>query len=230
MKILIAIFTCADHSMRRHLLYQTWLPIARQTSDLDTRFIFGTPSRFALGADEIELPAHEGYINLPLKTFELLKYFVAQGEWDYLFKCDDDTYLHPTRLRELILNLNSLSLPETVYLGALAYPGDAWTAEPPYASGGAGYLLSRKAVELIGAKFWQAMHTPYPDGAEDLIVGRAAHFADVSLIPNSLFVPYGDERHRPLPTNNLITTHQISDKLFLQTHTENFLHVPQRQV
>ena len=123
--------------------------------------------------------------------------------WDYLFKCDDDTYVSIPRLL-------ALDLADRDYVGA------EWKAGVGYGSGGAGYFLSRKAAAIVAEKLTQA------SGAEDLLVGRVLRSASVPFAIEPRLVPFGSRDRRPRRDNALITCHAC-EAAFLAAHEETGL-------
>jgi Galactosyltransferase len=103
------------------------------------------------GVDEIMLPVEDDYAHLPYKVIEIFKWALAEG-YDYVLKCDDDTMVWPKRALEEIRH------KQWQYAGYMAHVGS-------YISGGPGYWLGRKAMEIVAGV------TPYT-WAEDMIVGE----------------------------------------------------------
>lgn len=167
------------------------------------------------------LPCKNEYAHLPARTREFCRWALGNsGQWDYLFKCDDDTYVAPKRLASLVHVLRSKpQAPD--YVGcpmAPTWPNlAAWRARghKPYASGGAGYLLSRRAAEIVARDLPQ---TDEVRGAEDLAVGRVLDRAGIELVECREFVPYGRPGLVPAPDNSLITAHAIGGELWEETH------------
>jgi hypothetical protein len=96
--------------------------------------------------------------------------------------------------------------------------GAEWRPGVGYASGGAGYFLSRKAAAIVAERL-----ASYPTGAEDLLVGRVLHSAGIEFSIDPRFVPFGSPDHRPRADNDLITLHAASEELILKSHEETGL-------
>jgi hypothetical protein len=109
----------------------------------------GTDYMFFIGG--VSCPCPDDYEHLPCKTKFSCQYALDEG-YDYKFQCFTDTYAVPERFPKTI--------PD--------YAGYVLRAEFPYCSGGAGYFLSRKAMEFI-------VKEEPNDWAEDRWVGRILH-------------------------------------------------------
>jgi len=119
---------------------------------LDLRFFYGgTPGEIPRW-DEVWLDCEDDYAHLPHKVIAITKWALWQG-YDWMLKADDDTYIWPKRL------LAELESQKFDYGG---YMGGAKT----YASGGPGYWLSKRAMQIVSELI---PHT----WAEDVIVGEA---------------------------------------------------------
>ena len=138
----------------------------------------GSALRFFVGGepvnefDEIALDCPDGYWELPYKTKAILQWFLTSG-YDHIFLCDCDTYVLPSTFtlgHEQVDYAGKISLwPRGATVGTtFTYNdgrGNIITDCAPWASGGYGYFLSRKAAEAIvkeNPSHW----------AEDLWVGQ----------------------------------------------------------
>ena len=77
----------------------------------------------------------EHRIRLPEKTYKMLNESLNH-DWDFLFKCDDDTFVAFDKLIDLLKNYDSKS---DLYLGRRIL----FDKKFEYAQGGAGYILTR---------------------------------------------------------------------------------------
>lgn len=114
---------------------------------------------------------HEGREYLWQKTrgaFDhIYKHYLDKADW--FLKADDDTYVIVENMRKLV----SLYDPEKpIYFGRKFKP----YVKQGYMSGGAGYVLSRKAVELLVEKGFKdtklCKSATHVGGAEDVEIGR----------------------------------------------------------
>lgn len=173
MSLLIAVKSC-EADLRRgyhQVIRDTWgQNVVLPEADL----LFFTGDFFPaaeLRSDEVSLPCKDDYDNLPLKTREICRYAVARG-YDYVLLCDTDTYIIPRLLLQV-------GFEKYDYYGLIQRPlGQAFSYDAidrhgahhpgtyyPWASGGFGYFLSKRAANIIAPV--------EPDSwAEDLWVGQ----------------------------------------------------------
>ena len=140
-------------------------------------------------ADEVVLRVPWDFKHLALKVREVVRWAYDQG-YDHLFKVDTDTYVDIPRLLASGFEAHD-------YAGH-PFPRDGWMQ----ASGGAGYWLSRRAMEVL-------KDAPVTNIYEDTWVGEVLCASGIRLHP--------DERYRvcfprhfeegPRPANNRITSH-----------------------
>ena len=114
---------------RRNSIRQTWLNDVPK--DIDVKFFVGDINC----SDAINLPCLDDYQNCYAKQFEMIK---QATEYDYVFFCDDDTYIVIDRLLKSDFEQND-------YQGFPLQIED----EVVMAQGGAGFWLSNKAIKLI---------------------------------------------------------------------------------
>lgn len=185
--ILVGICSCAGAHKRRETIRNTWMKHAEP--GIECRFFMGRREE-AEEKDVVSLWVHDDYNHLPEKVLAFFRYALEHYDFDWLFKCDDDTWIDLSRLA---------TLPDERY----DLIGDMSLQARGAPSGGAGYLLSRALVEKIAAE------TDVPlTGAEDLIFGELAvrlgarcHATDRLNLNNK---PY------PMDDNDLITSHWCS--------------------
>lgn len=197
MRVLIAILSCAKDRPLEDAHRESCM------GDLcDYRYFLGgypAPPRYATARDEVWFEkVGDDYASLPFKTQEICRYALGLG-YDYIFKADVNTYIHvPRLLRTNYWKHDYIGF----YRGNHEIPGG-------YASGGSGYWLSRRAMEIVANT---EMQLDYIDGergyvrGEDLQVGRA-------LFANGI-VCHWSEAYRlddqyPAPWNSIITNHDV---------------------
>ena len=193
-KLLIGICSCRAYADRRAAVRETWL--GRLPGNVAGRFFVGAGPRLAED-DVVALPVGDDYGELPRKVQAFCQHALAEAEFEYLFKCDDDTYVLGARLAQLARR------------GA-EFVGTQDTFAQGFASGGAGYLLSRKAVEVVAA-------APAPGpGGEDVWITRVLQRAGFKLTPSPRL--RWDHREFPQADNDLITAHWCSPDLLRGIH------------
>ena len=125
MRALIAVITCHKNQIAAEAIRQTWA----KTSPYDVRYFFGIGNRPLRFADEVFLGVPDTYLGLSTKVKAAIDWAHSRG-YDYLLKCDDDSYVVPSRI-EFSGN----------HAGMLASGG--------YIHGGAGYILSRHGMDIL---------------------------------------------------------------------------------
>ncbi len=201
-RIIIGALSARDYRDRRQNCIDTWVPAVRSRG-IDAVFLIGEPSidRPQSDGTNLWLPVPDDYPSLPQKTRAFCQWALDRDDWDYLFKCDDDTAICASRLAEY----------DTA---GKDYIGTEWRQGVEYGSGGAGYLLSRRAAEVVAGGL---LHTV---GPEDMLVGDVLREAGIHLHKDGRFVPWGSMEHRPAPGNDLITAHAVGRDVFEAIHRE----------
>lgn len=224
MKILVSILTCSQTQMQANACFNTWVQDIKPPHD----YIFYGDKRqsgFMENTWNCSPDEGEARCRLPEKTYKMLKKSLDY-DWDFLFKCDDDTYLEFSRLEEFLKKYNP---KEDLYIGCMIGKG----IKPfPYAQGGAGYALTRSSVE----KCLEVLETLYDDQsrnrkAEDFSVGLSLREQGINLISSKLFnstKPWIAKDNQSICCNailkdNCITTHYINPETILKVHKEKFL-------
>lgn len=193
-KIIIGALSCKQYPERQNRCRHSWMADARRKG-IDCVFLIGDPSvkEPTRDGDMLLLPCPSDYPSLPQRTRWFCKWLLTQ-DFQYALKLDDDTLVCIDRLAKY-------DFAGRDYIGA------EWNPGVGYGSGGAGYFMSRKAVEII------ANHMTHSTGSEDLLVGATlrSHGIPFSLEPR--LVPYGNGmggRRWPLQGNDFITSHAVS--------------------
>jgi glycoprotein-N-acetylgalactosamine 3-beta-galactosyltransferase len=87
--------------------------------------------------------------------------YTRHGDYHFYLKADDDTFVHVENLKAYLSELDP-SLPAT-------YGADMkYKVKNGYPSGGAGYVLSNKAMSLLGERLLKNMSACRNSGVEDL--------------------------------------------------------------
>lgn len=196
MRILVAVVSCRADRSRHHPAYDTWL--RHLPKDVDYKFFVGGGDPENWAPDEILVSAPDSYEYLSTKTKALCSWANAQG-YDYVFKCDTDTVVNVDRLL-------SSGFEQHDYMGGSNednVPANAefWYPRIQFASGGAGYWLSQKAMVEV-AKGWGPT---FP--AEDVYV--ACKLKKAGILP----VWCDGYRWRPIDQVEGATTFHLSSGL-----------------
>jgi hypothetical protein len=180
MRVLIGILTCKRDREYEQLIRDTWL----RRCSVDYGFFLGQERTPAKATDEVILncPDGRGIRDAVPKTKALIQY-AWDNNYDYLFKCDIDTYVHVPRL------LSS---------GFEKYDWSGYGQ--PY--GGSGYWLSRKAMQPL-------LDKEIISECEDWWV--AEHLIAAGFTPHQDARYHSKTRLGPQPDNDLITSHLYVD-------------------
>lgn len=196
MRLIVGVLSCLKYSDRRLACQETW------ANDTNTEILFltGDPQTTQPHQDGNTLicPCDDDYHSLSLKTKFFCEWTVNQRNFDYLFKCDDDTYVHLDRLKE--------------YKTAADYIGYTLDENPGYyhASGGAGYLLSNKAARLVAENPIERTF------AEDWAVWKLLSSKGINPTRESRF--RFDHKEVPAKGNDLISCHWCSPQKMREIH------------
>lgn len=197
--ILVGICSAQGYAARRDAVRATWL--THPVEGIECVFFLGgpVPEEEQGRGDVLGLDAPDSYGSLPLKVGEFFRMALARYEFDWIFKCDDDTYLDLSRLPGLID-------PEAGIIG------DVLLERRRAPSGGSGYFLSHAVVREIVERG----HVP-PSGAEDLIFGRLA--LEAGAVPRSTPRLYLSNEKYPAPDNDQVSAHWCSPDLMKTLET-----------
>jgi hypothetical protein len=188
-KILVGICSCHGHEEKRDAVRETWL--SRPVPGVTAKFFVGRKRSVSLNEpDTVVLDCPDDYDGLPAKVLAFFRDALASSDFDYLFKCDDDTFVSLQRLSEL-----THDNPDLV--------GNYRLRDDGFASGGAGYLLSRKWVEILAAD------ESLPErGPEDVIITQAALRA--GAVPTLTGRVCANMDAMPRRDNTMVTCHWCS--------------------
>jgi len=189
-KLLIAVKSCQAHLARgdHNVIRSTWGKDAKALG-IDVRFFVGADAK-SYQSDEVHIKCGDDYNALPYKTREICRW--ANGKMvDYIFLCDNDTFL---RIDTMMAWLQKIQFGKYDYAEKISEPvnrpfkyqhtgreGQMEYHERcyPWASGGFGYFLSRKAFQEI------AFETPISQ-CEDLwvgqVLGKLAAQGEISIL------------------------------------------------
>lgn len=187
-KVLCFVTTMQNFQDRAIAVNVTWLK--RCTGHV---FVTATPLPHFRPEEVLLLKeVSEGREHLTSKTFAALNHFYKHelSKYDWFLKADDDVYIIMENLRLL---LSHLSPDDPVYLGRHFKT----RVHNGYMSGGASYVLSRKALKIMGDKGIPQnggiCRPEEPD--EDVEVGRCLEAVGVN--PHKTLDKYGRETFHP---------------------------------
>lgn len=210
-KLLIGVLSCHMYAARREACLETWANVS-QRDDVDLVFILGSgqSSQPVREGCLLHCPCPDDYDSLSLKTRWFCLWAIANHTFDFLFKCDDDTYVQ----------IDRLLLCDTPgdYVGG-AIPGHIYG----HASGGAGYRLTRNAAIHVAA--FLTSKASY----EDWLVWNVMTGAGITLRSDGRF-NYNCDRW-PAQDNDQITCHWCSEQKMREIHEglhpSNLVHTKQ---
>lgn len=189
LSILVGICSCNGAPLRRAACRETWL--SHPQPGIECRFFLGRREPLPQEPDAVNLWVDDGYASLPAKGLAFYKWALDNYDFDWLFKCDDDTYIALDRLASLCDSRYDL----------IGNP-DVDRRKSP--SGGAGYFMSRRLVELIVAHADEVS----PTGAEDLIFGAMAVRFGVPMLASPRLILSSSPA--PRHDNDIVTCHWCS--------------------
>jgi hypothetical protein len=140
----IAIVSCARDTLNgfNDAIRKTWL----KDISSDYAFILGrdaTPTQ----SDEVVVDSKDDYLSLPEKTHALLIWALNKG-YDYIFKCDTDTYV---KAKEILSSDYAQNDYIGYFNGPIGDPMAIYNRVYAWASGGSGYWLSKRAADYVAA-------------------------------------------------------------------------------
>ncbi|MGQ0641882.1 MAG: hypothetical protein ACT4P6_14120 [Gemmatimonadaceae bacterium] len=94
-RILIGVCSCHRYLDRRHAVRATWL---RALQPGTAALFFAGVGASADHAELVVLPADDDYGHLSTKVHCFYRYALEHCDFDFVFKCDDDTYVCVERL------------------------------------------------------------------------------------------------------------------------------------
>lgn len=203
MKLMIGVLSHDGEQEKRQAILDTWGQDAIDHSDMDFAFLIGKPERVLPRKEGLNLylPCPDSYKHLPQKTRWFCLWALAHTDAQYLFKADDDTYVHVGRLIAAC-NDNRWTKP------LVGCGGARGTAAP--LQGGAGYLLTRQGAMIIAA------HMSAEIGSEDRQARGAMLKVGIRYQRDGRF--YYRPSKVPTPDNGQITTHRCHPQRMRRIH------------
>lgn len=177
--IFIGIVSCERDAQTHWAVRDTWV----RPDWCDYKFLMG---KGAKEGDELDLACDDSYEGLTEKALRTFEWVLARG-YSHMLHVGRDTYVNVNRL------IGAKELLEYDYAGHCGYAEHKSYTCPlipdpkgryPYASGGAGSWLSRRAMEIILA-------SPIRHPADDLMFGWCLGEAGIPCRHDYRFQKYG---------------------------------------
>ena len=173
--VLLVVNSARSYRARRDACRATWFGALRSRVR-HAVFVTGAGD-FAVDKTDtavLDCAVPDGYDDIWQKTLASFRWALHCTDWTHLFHCDDDTYVAPSRWL-------AAGIPRGDYVGC-PYPHDWWPT--PYASGGAGFWLTRHAVEILVTMLPRYVKRYVdtkgaPLTSDDLLIGKC--LADVGV-------------------------------------------------
>jgi hypothetical protein len=195
-RILVGVCSARPNSERRQAVRETWMSCPAENIEI-VFFVGQGEHPLEDAGDVVAVQARDDYDHLPEKVQEFFR-AALDRDFDWLFKCDDDTYVDLSRLHELAFR--DYDLVGNDFIESRGAP-----------SGGAGYFLTRRLAALLAAD----QRLP-KTGAEDLIVGDAARVMGASL-KGTRRLCWNTARF-PQAENDVVTSHWCSPQRLRVIH------------
>jgi hypothetical protein len=226
MKILTTILTCSSSQERADACLATWL---KDVNSPHEYYFYGskTQSEKMDKTWNCEPDGGEARFKLPKKTYKMLVKSLNY-DWDFLFKCDDDTFVAFDRLINLLKNYDP---NDALYIGARILNPPENRIGPlrnlqAYAQGGSGYVLSRSAVQECVNASEIFLTSPR---SEDRTLGCALKEQGINLVPTKLLStpdPHSAKKNQSVCVdaiikNDKITTHYVMPETMRTIYNHN---------
>lgn len=206
-KLIILILSEKNNKDRRDIQRQTWL----KNINIHYRFVLGGEPKKA--GDSI-LWTDSPDDNLPRKLISAYQRISDRYDFDYIFTCDDDTYVVVDRLL-------SCGFEDHMYMGNCYTFEEGIREGMGHAEGGAGFFLSHEAIERI---VQVPLDHELLTGPSDTAIGDLAKMYSIKLRSDDRFVQGYSIKKRhgelPMPFNEVITSHYLSPALFHMVHSQ----------
>lgn len=196
-KILISIPTCfiPPHDKNWLESKETWVPLLK---NMGYDFIF-TASDISISSD-YEIKDEMFYSRCSdewdelffKRVYYLSKWFITQDKYSHVFFIDSDSFVHPYRFNEEMEKVFQ-TFEVIDYMGCAA-PYNHWNPHVPnlmfieekgYFAAGAGFMLSKKSLDLIANNFNFDEYQTITKGADDWIIGDFLYKQGIKLLHNN---------------------------------------------
>lgn len=209
---IICVITSNNTAHKRTGIANTWFKTV--PNNIRKYFVIGVPgTQLYLKNEEIRVDADDSYLWVTRKLIKTLEVLSTQ-DFERAFICDDDTYAHPQRLIEIDQEHQKLG---NQYVGQEIRGANSQFE--PYASGGAGYLITKTAIEkaLHDRWFWHVSERcdqfDVDQRAGDQLLGNALRKSGIKVTHDHRF--QSQPQLQPMPDNNIATCHYMSPEMML---------------
>jgi hypothetical protein len=229
-KILISVPTCfiPPHDKNWIESKETWVPLLK---NMGYDFIFtasdmSIKSEYEIKGEMFYSRCSDEWDELFIKrVYFLSKWFINQDKYSHIFFIDSDSFVHPDRFNKEIEKI--FENFETIdYMGCAA-PYNHWNPHVPnlmfieekgYFAAGAGFMLSKKSLDLIANNFNFEEYQTITKGSDDLIIGDFLYKKGIKLLHNNS-ISFESKWRKVIVDPNGIGVPDISDNnchLFIQ--------------
>lgn len=208
MNLLIGVISSFNTTARRQAVFDTWAKDLDGKEQIDLIAYISAEKRHRQRDGKIlYLDTTDAYAYNTWRFIEFLQYALETINPDFYFNCCDDTYVAIDRLI-------AFDYRNADYIGQFCrgYLGQYH----PYAAGGAGFFLSKRAVEILLADKAFLESRGVMPSITDMLIGECLHRHGIELAPSERF--YSQPDKQPLANNDLITCHYQSPEQMRLTH------------
>jgi len=213
-RVLIGIHAAHSQPQNMQAQRETWLQGLSGLADY--KFFMGRPHCDDSDVVSLDMPDGPIWVSyrdgprtlvLNRKTEELVKYAYDNG-YEYVFKCDDDTYAWPHRLLWSGFDEHDYSgFVDRHYARDLGFYH--------WAQGGSGYWLSRRAMKII------VEHGLHLVVAEDFAVGQILAKHGIHPHHDARYIPGATLKDLAHPRQQFLTLHKVTPEWMHRLHAQN---------
>ena len=209
-KVVVGILSCGrtdlpNHGFNRHWeCMRTWIPQLNNRGIM-TVFLVGDETiseEYKLVGNTLLCKCKDEHGYQTYKTKIFLKWVEENCEYDYVFRCDDDTYVHSDRLLDCIDEYSKDSSID--YIGHVM-PNIGFNPNQPiqkkmdtekfiYWASGCAYLLTKRAISIIlnniDKKIDDWVKRKIDLHAEDLVISHVLKDNNIGVYHDGRFLPY----------------------------------------
>eukprot|EP00092_Neocalanus_flemingeri_P087060 GFUD01109798.1.p1 GENE.GFUD01109798.1~~GFUD01109798.1.p1 ORF type:complete len:324 (+),score=72.69 GFUD01109798.1:85-1056(+) len=166
--LLVLVISSPSNSLLRNTIRETWLSVSKKNHNFKAFFVIGERSLnskqvYDLSQEKVRhddlllLPMHDSYGTLTSKVLKSFEFSQKNFKFDYLLKCDDDTFVDIEKIVDELEQQNERTLYWGFFDGRAPVQTKGKWADPqyrlcdkyiPYALGG-GYVLGRSLVQYM---------------------------------------------------------------------------------